>query len=419
MLLINVFGGKMGNFLVNGGKPLWGTVSVSGSKNAGLPVIFASLLPRGTSYIYNLADIGDVRVALNILRDFGIEVTREGNRTVINAERAEYKTPNEDKVSKIRASTYLIGSSLSRFGRAELQSFGGCNFSLRPIDLHIKAALAFGAREEGNALVAEKLRPADITFEKVSVGATVNSLIMAANAEGVSRIRGCAKEPHILTLINFLNSCGAKIYNDGDGFTVEGSGALHGGSVRIQGDMIEAGSYLALSLVSGGRVRVVGADESELSPVLAPLKEAGVKFDISPLGATALTKPKKEIKITTAPYPYFPTDLQPIIAPVMANFYGGTITEGVWRGRFGYLSELAKFGVKSVISENQATLFPSQLSPAKVNSTDLRGGFASLICALATEGISSVRGAEMILRGYENPINKLLKLGAEIEYNEN
>lgn len=405
----------MGKFTVYGGTPLVGEITVSGSKNAALPVIFASLITYGTTKIDNLPDITDVRFALDIVSELGVSVLREGNTVYLDTRELRYSAPDEGKVAMLRASTYLIGACLSRFGRAELQSFGGCNFSSRPIDLHISAAESFGGICDGRRIVAESLRATEISFPKKSVGATVNAIIMASGIEKTSVLHNCATEPHVFNLVDYLVSAGAKIVREKDTFFVTG-GRLSGGNVRIRGDMIEAGTYLAASLLTGGRVFVKGLDYDELGAFLSAIKAGGVTSSVSERGLSLSGGITKRISVETAAYPGFPTDLQPIIAPVLAAFSGGSITEGVWQGRFGYLSELAKGGVRYVINERGAEIYHSELVPAVFRSPDLRGGAAAVITALAIRGKSTVESGERILRGYDSFADKLTALGAKIAY---
>ena len=404
----------MGKVIINGGRRLSGEVAVSGSKNAALPVIFASIITHGVSEIRNLPDISDVRCALRIVEAFGARVRFFDGVAIIDTRELEYRTPPIESVSSLRASTYLIGAGLVRFGRAELFPFGGCNFSKRPIDLHLMAAESFGAKTDSETLTAKKLSPATVRLPKKSVGATVNSLILAAGTSGESRIFGYAEEPHILTLIEYLRSAGANIEQRGDELRVHG-GELHGGVALIPGDMIEAGTYLAASLVTGGEVTVTGFNTAELDSFVEPLRESGVRAEGGADWLRISRAPIKEMKIVTSAYPGFPTDLQPIFAVIMARFRGGRITETVWQGRFGYLGELARLGVSYALDAYGATVLPSRLIPGIMRSTDLRGGAAGVLLALATDGISEIHDAEIIMRGYERPIEKLSSLGAKIE----
>ncbi len=404
----------MGKFIIEGNRPLRGTVTVSGSKNAALPVIFAAVSARGVSYIHSLPDIGDVRLALELIRRMGAVIERDGELTVIDTTEMRYVTPDGELTSGLRASTYLIGACLARFGVMQLGRFGGCNFSHRPIDLHLHAAALLGASSDGEVLTAPHLEGADVTFSVPSVGATVNFLIMAASARGVSHLTGGASEPHILPLIDFLTSAGATIEREGGNYTVIGA-ELSGGVAYISGDAIEAGTLLAASLLTGGEVRVMGASADELSPLLSLLSGVGVSVDTD-LGVMVHGTPSLPLEVIAEPYPGFQTDLQPICAPLMAAFAGGGIEDRVWQGRYGYLRELCRHGVYYRISDRGADIYPSVLSSAHSAAIDLRGGAACVLSALASEGTSVIHSAETVLRGYERLVAKLTALGAVISY---
>ena len=405
----------MGKFTVNGGRPLVGSVRVSGSKNAALPIIFASIITRGVSRFYNLPDITDVSDALGIVGELGAKIWRDADVTYVDTRELKYRDLSLDRVRRIRASTYLIGSCLSRFKRAELLPFGGCGFAQRPIDMHLDAAEKFGAKTEGVHLSAERLHPAEISFRQPSVGATVNALILAAGIKGESRLIGAAREPHISALISYLNSAGATVSDVGDVITVVG-GELRGGVAVIPGDMIEAGTYLAASIVTDGKVRVSGFDTRELAAFTSPLLSAGVIEQISDGGVTLLGRPKRAMSVVTAAYPGFATDLQPIFSTLLAISQGGSIRDEVWRSRFGYLSELSKLGVKYSQEDNCAHILPSRITPANLTATDLRGGAAAIILSLAAKGISEIDCGELVLRGYDSLVEKLSILGADISY---
>lgn len=405
----------MGKFIIRGGTPLVGSVRVSGSKNAALPIIFASIITRGISRFYNLPDITDVRDALEIIKTLGAKIHTEGAVTVIDTREVSYAAVSPERVSGMRASTYLIGSCLAGFGRAELMAFGGCAFSHRPIDMHIDAALSFGATLDGTHLSADRLHAADISFRQPSVGATVNALIMASSISGVSHIVGGAREPHILALVSYLRSAGAIIRVEGDTYTVTG-GELHGGIAVIPGDMIEAGTFLAASLVTGGAVRVFGFDTRELSAFTSPLLARGVIEEVTDGGILLRGAPRRELSVITGPYPAFATDLQPIIATVLATASGGEIVDAVWPSRFGYLAELSKLGLSYSREGNRARIFKSAIHPAKVTATDLRGGAAAVILSLLAAGESEIDSGELVLRGYDSFVDKLTDLGADIRY---
>ncbi len=399
---------------VNGGAPLFGEVSVGGSKNAALPILFAALTARGTSVINNIPDIGDVRCAIKIIEGLGAVVERRGSRLTVNTDGISYRKPPCELVASIRASTYLIGSCLASFGICHLQPFGGCNFSARPIDFHLKLAEKMGAAVEDDIIRADALTPALIKLPKPSVGATVNALIMASATEGTSMIYGSAREPHILSLIDFLRSAGACITCTDDCITVIGGG-LHGGEITLIGDMIEAGTYLSAALATGGDVTVKGIDPDELAPFIDLLTESGARFDIGDCSVRAQGEICRPISAICTPYPGFPTDLQPIIAPLCGLFRGGRIKDTVFPDRFGYLNSLSLFGIAHNTLLDTAYIYASRsISPAAVSAPDLRGGAACIIAALAAEGKSRIEGIAAVERGYEGISKKLRSLGADV-----
>ena len=400
---------------VRGGNRLYGSVDISGMKNAALPIIFAAITTRGVSRFYNLPNITDVTDALGIIKELGAKVWREGEVTFVDTRELHYTTPSLDRVRRIRASTYLIGACLSRFKRAELLPFGGCSFSHRPIDIHLDAAGRFGAEINGNNLTVKKLTPAEIDFRLPSVGATVNALILAASTKGESRLTGAAREPHIRALIEYLKSAGAEI-SDKDGVITVRGNDLRGGVAVIPGDMIEAGTFLSASIITEGRVRVSGFDTRELSAFTSPLLSAGVIEDLTDGGVMLVGKPRREISVTTGAYPDFATDLQPIFSTVLATSRGGRIEEQVWKSRFGYLDELSKLGLSYSLNGNTARIFPSSPLPGKVTATDLRGGAAAIIFALSANGKSEIYSGELVLRGYDSLVKKLQSIGADIYY---
>ena len=441
----------MKKIIVNGGKALCGEVRVSGSKNAALPLIFASLLIDGETTLHKVPDIGDVRVALELLSGFGAEISFVNSTLRINSRGVKYRSAPTALTGKIRASTYLLGATLGRFGRAEIPASGGCNFSNRPIDFHINAAKSFGAALSDNSLVAEKLRGAKIALPKPSVGATINALLMAVAASGDSEISGFAKEPHVLSVIDFLRAAGAEIQLENDKILVHPA-PLRPTEFTVIGDMIEAGTYLTAAMITGGNITVSGIDPGELSAYLDITKELGFIPEILPLtlpeneeksadltsekslcGIRIDSKKRKflgnKISVSAAPYPAYPTDLQPIIAPLIAKESGGEIRDFVFPERFGYLESLAAFGIKTSIESREngenspseifehpyAKIEKSHLKSGKSNAPDLRGGMACLLAALSAKGYSEISSADLILRGYDCLVEKLTSLGAEVK----
>lgn len=403
----------MGKFIVNGAKTLSGSIRISGSKNAALPLIFATVVTRGESVLHAIPDISDVDVAIEIISSLGAEVKRQGEDLYINTADLTYSRPSSYLVSKIRASSYLLGANLSRFGVCHLDSFGGCNFDQRPIDMHVYALESFGAERRGDKFTLKRLLPATVIYKKISVGATVNALLLAASAFGRSTIYGYAREPHVISLVTYLRAAGADISLYEDRIEVIGSN-LHGAEATAVTDMIEAGTYAALSLLTDSKIDLINAPISDLGSFLSLFENAGATVSKSENGFSLGGAISEFVSIVTGPHPDFPTDLQPQCAPLLASFYGGMITEKVWHNRFGYLAELEKFGVKYEICQNSAIIRPSCFHAADARAPDLRGGAAILMCALASSGESVIDSAEIIKRGYSDIVKKLRSIGADI-----
>ena len=403
----------MSSFVINGGRSLKGKITVGGSKNAVLPMIFSTVLMRGRSVITDVPDITDVRVALSLVGDMGASWTLDGDRLCIDTCDMAYLPPDPRLSSRIRASAYLLGACLGRFGRADVCTVGGCSFDKRPIDMHIGAAIALGAEQKNGEITAKTLHGSDIFFQKTSVGATVNAILMASCACGMTRFYGYAKEPHVYSLIDFLTSAGACITPHADHLEIHGQD-LHGGTGRVIPDMIEAGTYIALSLATHSELEIVGARRGDLDSFISTLVDAGACLRFSGDSVFADGVLDEPAVIIAAPHPAFATDLQPQMAPLLAAFCGGSITDTVWHSRFGYLAELAKHGLRYECIGNTALIKPSVLRPANTTALDLRGGASILIAALAANGESRVDSAETVRRGYENIVNKLRAVGADI-----
>ncbi len=404
----------MGQFVINGARPLSGEIEVSGSKNAALPIIFSTMLTEGVTRLSNIPDIGDVDVAFDILRFFGAHISRNADKAYIDTSSLVYKTPPDELICKIRASSYLLGAALGRFGISEIGRFGGCNFDNRPIDMHIYAALRLGASLDGNRLTAKRLSGADIYFNRISVGATVNAIIMAVSAEGISRIFGFAREPHVISLIDFFRSSGVKIEISDSCITVCGRRPSQT-EFRIIPDMIEAGTYILLSLLLDAKIKVKGALLSHLESFIMPLVSAGAVMEYDESSVTAFGGISEPVNIVTAPYPEYPTDLHPQAVPLLASCFGGRITEGVWNNRFAYLSELAAFGIGYELCDGSVNIMKSCIRPATAVATDLRGGAALMLAALRADGKSIIDRADIIKRGYGNIVEKLTSIGADIK----
>lgn len=416
----------MQKYIVRGGRPLYGEVRISGAKNAAVAIIPAALLVDGVCRIENIPQISDVTVLLKILQQLGANV-RFLNQTDVEIDCSHIRTTRvpQELAHKLRASYYLIGALLGRFGSAEVSMPGGCNFGgVRPIDQHVKGFAAMGADiREGDFIVAKaqngRMKGANVYLDVVSVGATMNIMMAAALADGVTVIENAAKEPHIVDLANFLNLMGANIKGAGtDTIRVFGVNRLHGGAYAIIPDQIEAGTYMTAVAATGGEVLVRGIIPKHMDCITAKLQEMGV--EVEEKDDTLLIRrngPLMRTNVKTLPYPGFPTDMQPQITTVLALAQGTSIvTEGVWDNRYRYVGELTRMGAQIHVEGRTAIVEGvRRLTPATVQAFDLRAGAAMVVAALAAAGKSEILNVQYIERGYEDIIGKLRALGADIE----
>ena len=414
----------MEKIIISGGVPLKGRVKVDGMKNAAGAVIFASLLTGGKCTINNMPDIGEVNTSLDIAAAVGAIVTRTGKNTVvIDSENVKPHRPPDALVKKIRASYYLAGAMLARFGKAEMAFPGGCDLGARPIDQHIKAFRALGADAYSDeniikATAKNGLHPAEIFFDCVTVGGTMNAMIAALGTDGTTVINNAAREPHVVDLANFLNTCGAKISGAGTGIIKVRGGKLHGCTYDIIPDMLEAGIYMIAAAATRGDVRVDGIIPRHIETISAKLSEMGAEiteYDDS-VSVSAQNAPLKCTTVKTMPYPGFPTDMQPLMAALMCTCDGvGMINETVYDNRFRYVEELRRMGAKINVDGRRAEIVGvGKLHAASVRAVDLRAGAAMLIAALATDGKTEIDDIFHIERGYSDIIQKLKNLGADI-----
>ena len=416
----------MTKYIVHGGKPLFGEVEISGAKNAAVAIIPAAILVDGVCRIENIPQISDVTAILKILEQLGASIRSINRHTVEIDSRHIHTTRTSYELSrKLRASYYLIGALLGRFGRAEVAMPGGCNFGgVRPIDQHVKgfSALGAGVTTEGgyiNAIVESgRLTGANIYLDVVSVGATMNIMMAAALAQGDTVIENCAKEPHIVDLANFLNSMGADIRGAGtDTIKIRGVERLSGGSYAIIPDQIEAGTYMVAAAATGGDVLIQNVIPKHLESITDKLRKAGAEveeFDDSI--QVRRTGPILPVNVKTMPHPGFPTDMQPQMATMLCCA-GGTsiISEGVWDNRFKYVDELRKMGANIQVDGKVAVIEGvEQLTGAPVRALDLRAGAAMLIAGLMADGCTEVEDIHHIERGYSDLVEKLNRLGADI-----
>ena len=416
----------MTKYIVQGGKPLFGEVEISGAKNAAVAIIPAALLVDGVCRIENIPQISDVTMSLKILEQLGAGIrsinphTVEIDCTHIHTTRTSYELSR-----KIRASYYLIGALLGRFGQAEVAMPGGCNFGgVRPIDQHVKGFTALGAKVvvEGGFIHASantgRLKGANVYLDVVSVGATMNIMMAAVMAEGNTVIENAAKEPHIVDLANFLNSMGANIRGAGtDTIKIRGVSQLTGGSYAIIPDQIEAGTYMAAVAATGGQVLVKNIIPKHMDCITAKLVEMGV--EVQENEDTLLVRRTKRLQktnIKTLPYPGFPTDMQPQITAALSLAEGTSlVTEGVWSSRYRYVDELKRMGANIQVDDKTAVVEGvDHLTGAPIQAYDLRAGAALVIAALAAQGQSEISNVQYIERGYEDIVSKFRALGADI-----
>ena len=401
---------KVEKFVITGGKPLHGEVTISGAKNAAVGILPATILAADVCVIENLPDISDVAVSLKILSTLGAQV-KMLNRNTYEIDTTHLTGTNvPDNLSRqMRASYYFLGALLSRFGRAQVAMPGGCNLGPRPIDQHLKVFSALGA---------EELNGAHIFFDKVSVGATMNGMLSAVMAKGQTILENCAKEPHVVDLANFLNMCGADVRGAGtDVIKVRGVEKLHGCTYSIIPDQIEAGSYMVAAAATGGDVLIKNVTPKHLEPITAKLRRAGAEVEeFDDAVRVRRTGDILPLKINTMPHPGFPTDMQPLMGVLLSVAKGtSTVTESVWDNRFRYVDELRKMGA-SVQVDGQVAVFEGveKLSPAPLRALDLRAGAAMVVAALMADGTSEIEEIGHIERGYENIVEKLRGLGADI-----
>lgn len=414
----------MEKLLITGGKPLKGTVAISGAKNAVVAIIPAALLVKGVCRIENVPDISDVDIIVKMISSLGAKVERDGSNTLI-IDSSDLKTYVADPVlaAKMRASYYLMGALLGRFGKAKVPPPGGCNFGTRPIDQHLKSFECLGCKVSCDDtfvnIDGDELGGGNVYFDVVSVGATINAILAAVLAPGKTVLENCAKEPHVVDLANFLNSMGASIRGAGtDIIKIKGVESLSGGTYSIIPDQIEAGTYMAAAIATRGNVLIKNVIPKHLEAITAKFEEMGVTIEeFDEEVRVSCDKPLRSIRVKTMPYPGFPTDLQPQMVVLLATVEGtSVVTEGVWDSRFQYVEQLKKMGMKIKVDGIVATIEGgSEILPSCVSATDLRAGASMIIAALASNGLSEISELRHIDRGYEHIVDKLLAIGADIK----
>lgn len=413
----------MEKFVINGGKPLKGKVHISGAKNAAVAILPAVLLADSPCIVENLPEISDVATLLRAIKSLGANVKFINKSTVeIDPKSANSYVIDKKMAEGMRASSYFLGALLGRHNSARVAPPGGCDFGVRPIDQHIKGFEALGARviiENGMVDArAKQLRGCSVYLDVVSVGATINIMLAAVKASGLTVIENAAREPHIVDLANFLNSMGANIMGAGTSvIKIRGVNTLHGTSYSIIPDQIEAGTYMVAAAATKGDVLIENVIPKHLESIIAKLVETGAEiteYDEA-VRVTMHGRPKK-CNVKTMPHPGFPTDMQPQIATLLSVAEGTSIvTEGVWDNRFRYVDQLIGMGAKIQVDGKMAVITGvEKLTSAPVKAVDLRAGAAMIIAGLMTKGITEIENIIYIDRGYENVAEKFQLLGADI-----
>ncbi len=412
----------MSKFIIQGGKKLEGEVKISGSKNAALPIIAATILVRGNTTLYNVPDIQDVQTMFEIIKDIGGKVTRKNNKIIVDTSKIHtYEIP-EELMRKMRSSVILAGAIIGKYHKANFSYPGGCEIGSRPIDLHLKGfeKLGITTKEEYGEIICstEKIEGTSINLDFPSVGATENIILAACLAEGITILTNAAKEPEIEDMVKFLNKAGAKIKGAGtDRVEITGVKKLAEISYNIMPDRIEAGTYLVAGAITGGNIKITNANPKHIEPILNKLEEANCTLDVGKnYVAINAHKRIKAVDIKTMPYPGFPTDMQSIFGALLSTAKGTSIiTENIFENRYKYIQELNRMGAKIKVEGRTAVIKGTRrIQGTNVVASDLRGGAALIIEALAAKGITQVDNVHYILRGYENIEEKLRKLGAKI-----
>ena len=414
----------MEQYIIKGGHPLVGEVEIGGAKNAALAILAAAIMTDETVLIDNLPDVNDINVLIDAIEGIGAQVHRVDRHTVkINGASIKNVDIEYDYIKKIRASYYLLGALLGKYRRAEVALPGGCNIGSRPIDQHLKGFRALGADvdiEHGKIVAeADRLVGKHIYFDVVSVGATINVMMAAAMAEGLTILENVAKEPHVVDVANFLNSMGANIRGAGtDVIKIRGVQRLHSTEYSVIPDQIEAGTFMFAAAATRGDVTVLNVIPKHLEATTAKLVEAGCKVEEFDDAVRIISDGKlHHTQVTTLPYPGFPTDMQPQMAVILGIAEGtSTVTESIFENRFKYVDELTRMGANIKVESNIAIINGvTRYTGARVNAPDLRAGAALVIAGLVAEGITVIDDIYFIERGYEEFDQKLRGIGAQIE----
>ena len=413
----------MEKLLIEGGRSLNGEINISGMKNSALPIIFSCLLIKDECIIHNVPRVSDVIITLEILRGLGAKAEFfKTNSVRIDSTNATNDIKNQELVSKMRASSYLMGTLLARFGEVSINMPGGCNFGVRPIEQHLMGfEMLGGICTEKNGKIKinapKGLKSKKITLDKISVGATINMVLASIYLDGLTIVQNCAIEPHVDDLIRFLNRCGAKIIRQGRTIYVYGVNMLHGTEYNVYPDMIEALTYMCFTGICGGKVTLHSVVPHHLNCTTNVLRKMGLM--IHEYGDTidiVCSKTLRGANVVTAPYPFFPTDIHPQFSALLCyTSDGGSVREEIFPTRFAYVKELEKMGARIKLLDNIAVVSKSSLKGTEVDATDLRAGAALIAAALGICDTCKISNVNYIIRGYENLISKISDLGGKIK----
>ena len=413
----------MASYIIKGGEKLEGIVKISGSKNAALPILAATVLNVGKTTLYNVPNIQDTQMMFKILETLGGKVEKKNNKIIIDTSKINKFEIPEELMHKMRSSVILAGALLGRYKKAIFSYPGGCDIGSRPIDLHLRSFEKLGinvVQNYGNIICdAEKIKGEKIDLDFPSVGATENAILASVLAEGTTTITNAAREPEIIDLQNFLNKMGAKIIGAGTNeIQITGVKKLKDISYNIMPDRIETGTFLCLAVATKGNLILENTNAEHITPVITKLQEADCKIEIEKNKIKINSNKKiKALDIKTMPYPGFPTDMQSIFAAMLTTAKGTSIiVENIFENRFKYTQELNKMGAKITVEGKSAIIRGvRKIYGANVKATDLRGGAALVLAGLSAKGVTKVDDIEYILRGYENFDKKLRNVNADIQ----
>ena len=417
----------MSSYIINGGKKLSGEVNISGSKNASLPILAASIINGKSVKLYNIPSIDDVKTTFEILRKLGCKIYEKKEYIIVDSKEMNLTVIPDDLMRKLRSSVILVGAILARFKKASFSHPGGCDIGTRPIDLHLNSFKKIGIKINENSryieCICDKIESKTIELDFPSVGATENLILASVLGNHEIIVNNSAMEPEIVDLANFLNKMGAKVYGAGTKvIKIIGVKKLKEISYTIMSDRIEAGTFLLAGAITKGCIKINNVNYRYIGPVISKIKESGchILIDKDSIYING-NKKTKAVDIKTMPYPGFPTDLQPIFSTFLTICHGTSIvTENIFENRFKFMQEIKRMGAKVNFEGNNMIIRGvKRLHPANLESTDLRGGAAMILAGLNSNGISRINKLEYVFRGYENFDKKLKGLGANITREEN